>query len=130
MGLIVANHGYAWRYAPRWALSYLFQGKPVACARTLWYSLVRGHISEACEECGRPYLLWWADDALYERVTGRDKLPNGEAATGLFCFECFDTLAEGKGIRLKWVPEEIPGNTDCSGPDHDPCHDCTCGTSK
>lgn len=99
------SYGYAWRNGPRWAFEYLCEGKVLAAFRQFWNSVVCGHISESCQECGRAYLLWWADDALYERVTGRGRFANGESAPGLFCLDCFDKMAEKRGVVLKWKPE-------------------------
>lgn len=106
-GLTIAGkqYGYAWRNGPRWAFQYLVQGKVVAALRQLWNSLVFGHMTESCQECGRPYLLWWADDDLYKQVTGRGRYANGESAPGLYCLECFDAKAERIGLILKWKPE-------------------------
>ena len=101
------DYGYAWRNGPRWATWYLRQGKIAGFLRTLWHSLVRGHIGEACQECGSPYPLWHADDALYTRVTGNARHDNGEAASGLFCLNCFDRKAEARGISLQWNPSDV-----------------------
>ena len=110
------DYGYAWRNGPRWALWYLRRRRPVAALRTLWWALVRGHIGETCQECGRRYLLWHADDDLYGAVTGRWPSPPAiswtgewcsESATGLFCLVCFDRMACDKGIVLRWKPERF-----------------------
>ena len=101
------DYRYAWRNGPRWAMWYLRRRRIVAAVRTLWWTLVRGHISEACQDCGRPYLFWHAVDDLYGRVTGRWPFPDGECATGLFCLDCFDRMAERRGISLRWIPTEL-----------------------
>jgi hypothetical protein len=103
--LVHRDYTYAWRCGWRWVFSYLRGRKLVAAIRTVWFTLVLGHISEACQECGMPYLLWWADDDLYARVTGRGRYENGEAASGLFCLECFDRMAKEKGFGIRWKPE-------------------------
>jgi hypothetical protein len=99
------DYHYAWRNGPRWVLGDLRRRRPVAALRTLRWTLFRGHIGETCQECGRPYLLWHADDALYGAVTGRYPRPDGESATGLFCLACFDRMARAEDIVLRWKPE-------------------------
>jgi hypothetical protein len=98
---------YAWTAGPRWVWWYAKRGKIVAAIRTIYWTLIRGNICEACQECGNPYPHWHADDALYERVTGRGRYANGESAPGLFCLHCFDRKAEQRGITLQWNPSDI-----------------------
>jgi hypothetical protein len=97
------GYAYAWRNGPRWSLDHLRHGRILGFLRTLWFTLVLGHISESCQECGRPYLLWWADNELYDAVTGLGA--KGGSTPGLFCLDCFDRKAREKGIRLRWKPE-------------------------
>jgi hypothetical protein len=85
----------------RW---YLGRRRPLAFLRTFWRWLHRDN-GETCQHCGRPYILWHADDDLYGRVTGRWPYPDGECASGLFCPACFDRMAEARGISLRWRPE-------------------------
>ncbi len=99
------DYVYAWKNGPRWAFWYLREGRVVAFFRTLWFTLCRGHIGEACQECGRPYPLWCAEHDVYEAVTGLKRYSNGEWAPGLFCLACFDGKARRKGISLQWKPE-------------------------
>ena len=61
----MTDYRYAWRYGPRWALWYVRHGKPLAALRNLWASMVHGYIGEACQDCGRSYLLWHATDDQY-----------------------------------------------------------------
>jgi len=110
---VSSDYRYAWRNGWRWAGWFVRRRHIVGVLRTLWWAYVRGHISETCQDCGRPYLLWHADDDLYGRVTGRWPTPWGdgsgrsEAATGLFCLDCFDRMAERQGISLRWIPTQI-----------------------
>lgn len=103
--MISRDYPYAWKHGWRWAWEYLrYRGRVLGFLRTLWYTIVLGHIGEACQECGRPYLLWWADNDLYYTVTGIAQ-HRGCVAPGLFCLECFDRKASRKGIVLRWKPE-------------------------
>ena len=68
----------------------------VALVRIAWDCLVRGYYGEACQVCGRRYVLWRADDALYARVLGNNR--------GLFCPSCFDAKARAKGVNMMWTP--------------------------
>jgi ribosomal protein S14 len=93
---------------------YLREGKVVAALRTVWFTLILGYIREACQECGRPYLLWWSDDALYAKVTGHGRFTNGEAAPGLWCLECFSRKAESIGIWIRWEPHDTSSSDEIS----------------
>ena len=105
------DYAYAWRNGPRWAWDYLrYRRSMLGFFRTLWYTLVCGHIGEACQECGRPYLLWWADNDLYDEVTGLGN--EGGNSPGLFCLECFNEKAERIGITLRWKPVIARRNND------------------
>ena len=99
------DRAYAFRNGWRWIGWYLRRGRLLPAARQVWLAYVIGWISEVCQDCGRRYPLWRADDKLYSRVTGRVGR-NGERAGGLFCHDCFDTQAEKRGITLQWVPKE------------------------
>jgi len=110
---MAADYAYAWKNGPRWAFEFLRyrKGRGISYGmavlgflRTLWLTLVCGHICEACQECGRAYLLWWAPDDLYATVTGLEKR-GGSYSPGLFCLDCFDRKARRKGIHLRWKPE-------------------------
>ncbi len=112
---------YAWRHGWRWSGWFFRRGKVVAGLRELFDAYVRGHNGETCQECGRPYLLWFAADDLYERVTGRHGEPwsdgsgRVQAAPGLFCLACFDRMAEAKGVSIIWQPEVYPGTARRNG---------------
>lgn len=55
-------------------------------------------LGEYCQSCGEAYSQCWsADDALWKDVTGRDD------GSGLLCMQCFDALAQGKGINVVWT---------------------------
>ena len=76
----------------------------MAALRVAWLTYVRGHSGEACQECGRRYFLWHADDALYREVTD-SRTPLDDLAGGLFCPACFDRKADRLGIVLQWEPK-------------------------
>ena len=69
-----------------------------ALARALWLTLVAGHDSELCQECGGRYrgLLWHAPDPLWLEL-----MPS---KAGTLCPTCFARKAHEAGIRLSWVP--------------------------
>ena len=98
---------YAWRNGWRWAGWYIRRGRFVAAIRELWDAYVRGHNGETCQDCGRPYLHWRADDRLYGEVTSRWPRPDGESASGLFCLACFSRMADRKGMTIMWVPRRF-----------------------
>ena len=51
-----------------------------------------------CERCGKQYdSLWRAPDGLWEKVMGTKR-----GWSGLFCMNCFDKMAQDKGIELEW----------------------------
>jgi len=109
----MSDYAYAWKNGPRWAWEFLYyrKGRSISLGasfigflRTLWLTLACGHISETCQECGKPYLLWWAPDDLYATVTGLEKR-GGSYSPGLFCLDCFDRKAVRKGMLLRWKPE-------------------------
>jgi hypothetical protein len=103
----LASRGHDGSYARwngwHWALETARIGGAVAALRVLWDAYARGHNGETCQRCGRAYLLWWADDALYATVTGYTPRV-GDLMGGLFCLACFDRMAERKGIILSWKP--------------------------
>lgn len=96
----------------RWAAQFVREGKLLAAIRQAWSAYVVGNDGEACQECGRSYLWWHADDDLYGRVTGHWPTPwsdgsgNAEAGGGLYCLACFDQLARAQGIKVRWEPKE------------------------
>lgn len=107
----MSDYAYAWKNGWRWAFSYLrYRRRIDGFLRTLWLTLVLGHIGESCQECGREYVLWWADNDLYDAVTGLGN--RGGCSPGLFCPDCFDRKAEKNGICLRWRPEycDHPGH--------------------
>jgi hypothetical protein len=101
------NHhrAYATWNGWRWAGWYVRRRRWSAALRQLWSAYVLGKDGEACQLCGRDYLLWHADDDLYGLVTRRWPRPGGECGGGLFCLACFDRLADEQGLDLKWRPE-------------------------
>jgi hypothetical protein len=101
------NRMHAFRYSPRWMINYIREGKPLAALRTFWDSFIGGYIGEACDECGKSYVNWYAKHDLYARVTGQTRYANGEWAPGLYCPACFDKLALNKNIHLTWQPKEF-----------------------
>jgi hypothetical protein len=106
-GLI--DYRYGWLNGWRWVGYYVRRRRFLAAFRQVFSAYVRGYISESCQNCGRPYFLWHADDQLYGEVTGRwpkeDGSGRSEAASGLFCPGCFDRMAERTGLVLMWRPE-------------------------
>jgi hypothetical protein len=108
MNKIHRDYAYAWTAGWRWIGWYARWGRVVAAVRAIWYTLALGHTGEACQECGNPYLYWWADDDVYASVTGCGRYDNGEAAPGLYCLDCFDAKAQRRGIHLRWRPEVWP----------------------
>lgn len=96
LDILAVDHRYAWRYGWRWILSYVRQGKIQPAVRQCYWVLIRGHIGEACNFCGRPYMVWWAPNDLWERFAGD---------AGLCCPNCFDRRARRAGVILKWRPE-------------------------
>lgn len=51
---------------------------------------------EFCQRCGRRQpLVWRAPDALWLEI-------NEGKQGGVFCPECFDDLAQARGISLRW----------------------------
>lgn len=65
----------------------------------LW---LHGHfyLIEFCKRCGqRQPLLWYVADELWQEVTGQKG--------GVYCPECFDALAESKGILLQWSAKRM-----------------------
>jgi len=60
--------------------------------KSLW-----GEEGERCQICRKHYsFLWSAPDYLWYNVTGRTD------GGGLLCIECFDSMAEEKGISIMW----------------------------
>lgn len=90
----MSNYPYAWRHGYKWALK---SKTPMAWLRVMWLAYTLGHDGESCQDCGRRYILWWADDDVYLKVHG--------TANGLLCPNCFDKQARKKAIRLRWKPE-------------------------
>lgn len=96
---------YARLHGWRWVGWYLRHGRLLAALRQFVGAYVLGDDGERCQDCGRSYVLWHADDDLYDLVTGRSS--NGAPASGLFCPSCFDRMAGRRGIDLRWIPKEI-----------------------
>jgi hypothetical protein len=91
------NHSYALRYGWRWVWDYVRWRRPAAALRTIYWTLIRGWDGEACQFCGRPYLLWRAPDDLWLDLIG--------SPHGLCCLTCFDDRARQRGVWLQWRPE-------------------------
>lgn len=104
------DYHYAWQNGTSWTLYYVRQKRLLATLRCIWWTFARGWITELCQDCGRPYPLWWCeDDALYNCITKS----NGH---GLYCLDCFDNHAEAAGKTLMWLPitfEEWIAKTSC-----------------
>lgn len=76
-------------YGKRWRL--------VALVRVLWLTQIRRHYGEACQVCGRDYVLWVATTTLYEAVKGN--------RGGTLCPRCFTVRAKDVlGVSLAWEP--------------------------
>ena len=55
-------------------------------------------VIEFCDDCGvRQPLTWTADDALWERVSGKKE-------GGVLCPKCFDRRASEMGLFIRWIP--------------------------
>ena len=70
----------------------------VGYARMLWNDFVIHPLfggTEICEDCGRGYVLWQADEALWREVMGE--------GAGLWCPDCFERRCEEKGIIIKFL---------------------------
>ena len=99
----------------RWALArtdlrwYGRRRQCVALLRSLWWTIVRGHYSELCQVCGRPYRHWLATDYLWNAVMGEPdwRARHGEFAyqgvPGLSCPDCFDRQATRCGFTITWL---------------------------
>jgi hypothetical protein len=62
-------------------------------------------LMEICDlGCGGEMQAWHATDKLWSKVTGLDPIDG----VGSYCINCFDRLAESKGIILFWAPRECP----------------------
>ena len=96
----MTDYRYAWANGHRWVWWYVRRRRFVAALRVAWVTFIQGWPGEACQECGRRYVLWHADDALYSELTGNWDEP----ARGLFCPACFDRKADRAGIVLVWEP--------------------------
>lgn len=88
-----------------WWLAPMRQGhmrmRPGIALRAFWHAVVRRHHGELCFDCGRPYLLWYADDdEMYRSVYCRD-------GGGLICPGCFDRRARRLGLILQWMPQRF-----------------------
>ena len=93
-GGIVHRSQIAWSDIKRTAGT----GRLIALARSLFHVLVRGHYSELCEVCGRPYDAWRAPTWLFVKLTGSQR--------GLYCPRCFTKFARDKGFAtLMWTPQ-------------------------
>ena len=95
----MSNYRYTWRHSWGWTGWYLKRGRVVAALRQAWGALILGDDGEACQFCGRAYLLWHAPDALWMTVMG--------SKAGLSCPGCFDRRASRLGLVLRWRPLEV-----------------------
>jgi hypothetical protein len=77
----------------RWALRMRRRPASAAGLLRLWWADFVLHplfgIGERCQDCGRDYVLWDADDELYREVHGSER--------GTLCPGCFD----GQGQKLR-----------------------------
>lgn len=78
---------------------YVRQRRWAALARALYWTVIRLHGSELCEQCGRSYVTWHATQPLWERVR--------TSSSGLLCPRCFEHLAEKAGVRTVFVAETV-----------------------
>ena len=54
-------------------------------------------VMEFCHTCGRDVgVVWTAPDALWEDLVGDPG--------GVLCVDCFDELAAGAGLFVRWIP--------------------------
>lgn len=71
---------------------------PAVWLRLAWHDFIThglfgpGH--EICQNCGRGYVLWHAEDDLWERVHG--------TPGGLLCPACFDRQALDAGVLIEF----------------------------
>lgn len=91
------DYGYAWRHGWGWIAYYVRFGRLIAALRQTYHVLFRGYIGEACQFCGRRYVLWHAPNAIWNEVIGD--------SSGLSCPSCFDQRCAERGIWLHWTPE-------------------------
>ena len=64
--------------------------------------LVPTETGEVCQRCGRSYsIVWYAPDAMWFTISGHSQ------GNGLLCPDCFDELAQGRGIFLRWECKEL-----------------------
>jgi hypothetical protein len=75
----------------------------VALVRVLWLTQVGRHYGEACEVCGRDYVLWVATTTLYEAVMGKR---SGQICPRCFTIRSMDVL----GRPLAWEPFDSRDN--------------------
>ncbi len=52
------------------------------------------HPEVICQDCGGPNIVWFTDNATWNKVVGNDD--------GIFCPVCFVKRAESKGIVYAW----------------------------
>lgn len=81
---------------------YLWRRRNLAATvRSIWGTLAHRDNVQRCLDCGRRYPHWVASDELWERIVG------GRHAVSGLCPGCLDRRAEGLGIGLLWVPQDV-----------------------
>src|SRR5271154_402062 len=83
----------------RWAIRTGRKPTSFAGLLRLWWADFILHplfeCGERCQDCGRPFVLWRAPDALYEHVYG--------SLRGILCPACFSRRARAKGIAVRFI---------------------------
>jgi hypothetical protein len=59
------NYRYTLKWGWGWIAYYLRHRRFVAALRQVYWALIRGYDGEACQQCGRVYVLWRASDDLW-----------------------------------------------------------------
>ena len=84
-----------------WKIRLGFQWLLTALGLNTVLSLVQ--FCDRCGKSGANWPRWWADTVLWEQIAGN---VNGHHH-GCFCPTCFTDLAKEKGIRIRWIPQQV-----------------------